>query len=231
MNVVQITMIFVCMLANLPTPLHPLQILFTNLATNGIPAIALSMEETEPDLMTVPPRPKHQPILHGDRLIMMAGHALALLLALFVSYTVGLYWNVGSFFLDDMVAPCSVFSMAGWAVSTDADCARQGMLCAQTMVFLTLGFAENLRIYTVRSFRRAFHINLLTNRWLLAASVVSIGLTLFVTLTPGVQGIFHVTSIHWFMWLIPLGGAGFCLLFDELIKLCLRSNAARVQPL
>jgi Ca2+-transporting ATPase len=46
-----------------PFPLSTLQILWINLVTNGLPALALGLEPPEPDLMRRRPRPPRAPVL------------------------------------------------------------------------------------------------------------------------------------------------------------------------
>ena len=46
-----------------PLPLLPLHLLWINLATDGLPALALAMEPRDPDVMRRPPRPSDEPIL------------------------------------------------------------------------------------------------------------------------------------------------------------------------
>ncbi|HEY4187535.1 MAG TPA: cation-translocating P-type ATPase [Polyangia bacterium] len=50
-------------IAGLPLPLLPLHLLWINLATDGLPALALVMEPRDPDVMRRPPRPAAEPIL------------------------------------------------------------------------------------------------------------------------------------------------------------------------
>jgi Ca2+-transporting ATPase len=51
---------------SLPIPLLPLQILWVNLLTDGVPSIALGVEPAERDAMRRPPRPRSEPIWgHG----------------------------------------------------------------------------------------------------------------------------------------------------------------------
>ncbi len=65
-NVGEVLTMFLASLFGLPIPLMPAQILIVNLATDGLPAIALGLEPGEPDIMKQPPRsPKESIFAHG----------------------------------------------------------------------------------------------------------------------------------------------------------------------
>ncbi len=53
---------------------------------------------------------------------------------------------------------------------------------------------------------------------MVAATIGSMGVTLFVALTPGVQHVFHLKNLHWHSWLIVIGGALFTVFVDEWVK-------------
>jgi len=55
-NLVEIMMLSIAVLAGYPLPLLPVQILYINLATDGLPAIALGVSPSDPDVMKRPPR-------------------------------------------------------------------------------------------------------------------------------------------------------------------------------
>jgi Ca2+-transporting ATPase len=55
-NVGEILLMAAAMVAGMPLPLSAVQILYVNLATDGLPALALSVDPPEPDLMRRPPR-------------------------------------------------------------------------------------------------------------------------------------------------------------------------------
>ena len=72
-------------LIGLPIALLPIHILWINLVTDGLPAISLSFEKAEKEIMLRPPRPPQQSVFAGGRGfqiiwvgILMAGIALAL---------------------------------------------------------------------------------------------------------------------------------------------------------
>merc|ERR1712007_220933 len=64
-NVGEILLIFSAIAAGMPMPLEPLQILILNLFTDGMPAVALSLEKGDKTIMTESPRPKNQQIIYG----------------------------------------------------------------------------------------------------------------------------------------------------------------------
>jgi Ca2+-transporting ATPase len=55
-NIGEIGLMAAASLAGLPLPLSAVQILYVNLATDGLPALALAVDPPEPDLMSRPPR-------------------------------------------------------------------------------------------------------------------------------------------------------------------------------
>lgn len=65
-NFGQLMLITLCVLLGLPLPLLPLHILWINLMTDGLPALALGMEREEPGLMKRPPRPPSENLFTGE---------------------------------------------------------------------------------------------------------------------------------------------------------------------
>ena len=63
-NVAEIFILLLATLAGLRNPLSAIQLLWLNLMTDGAPALALGLEQGEPDLMRRPPRPAHEPIIN-----------------------------------------------------------------------------------------------------------------------------------------------------------------------
>ncbi len=74
-NVGEILLIAGAVLVGLPIPLTAVQILYVNLATDGLPALALSLDPAAPDLMRRPPRQRHRGIFNARivRLMLTGG--------------------------------------------------------------------------------------------------------------------------------------------------------------
>ena len=61
-NLVEIVLLSIAVLTGYPLPLIPIQILYINLATDGLPAIALGVSPSDPDIMRRPPRPPEETV-------------------------------------------------------------------------------------------------------------------------------------------------------------------------
>jgi len=61
----EIWLIFLAPFLGLPLPLLPIQLLWVNLVTHGLPGVALATEPAEPDVMQRRPRPSNEGILSG----------------------------------------------------------------------------------------------------------------------------------------------------------------------
>jgi Ca2+-transporting ATPase len=73
-NLSLVIAVFVASISGLPPVLTPTQILWINLITNGLPALALGMEPGHEDPMQRPPRNPHEPILRPVELLPMIAY-------------------------------------------------------------------------------------------------------------------------------------------------------------
>jgi Ca2+-transporting ATPase len=92
-NVAEVAVMVLGPLASTPIPLLPLQILWLNLVTDGLPAMAMAVEPPEPGVMKRPPTPLGESLLGSDRglRILVRGAALTLL----VGVPAYLLWDSG----------------------------------------------------------------------------------------------------------------------------------------
>ncbi|MHB1627141.1 MAG: calcium-translocating P-type ATPase, SERCA-type [Bacilli bacterium] len=171
-NVGEMITMLLAMLAGLPLPLLPIQILWVNLVTDGLPAIALGLDPVEEGSMRRPPRSVREGIFARglSRQILIRGFLIGLM-TLTVFY--------GALELLD-----------------------SGLRTAQTMAFATLVAAQLIHVFACRSqehkslVRRIFE-----NRWLVAAAASSLALLLTVIYTPSLRGVFHTSPLPWTAWL------------------------------
>jgi Ca2+-transporting ATPase len=90
-NVAEILVLGIAGLIGWPMPLIALQILWVNLTTDGLPALALGVEPAEPDLMGRPPRDPNEPVFSGAVLWALSAMSLLIFAGLMpIFYT---YWQ------------------------------------------------------------------------------------------------------------------------------------------
>ena len=83
-NLAEILVLLGTSAAGLPLPLAPVQVLWMNLVTDTVPALALAMEPASPDVMQRPPRDPQRTLLSRDFVGSIAGHALLIAVPTFV---------------------------------------------------------------------------------------------------------------------------------------------------
>ena len=179
-NIGEIFTIFAATLLGLgQMPLAPVQLLWLNLVTDSLPALALGMEPVEPSVMEEKPRPAGQPLFTRDFSIRLAWQGLMVGLL-----TLGAYW-LGEYVLSDP-------SLA------DAT--------ANTMAFATLTFCQLFHAFDVRSERQSIaHIGLTSNPAMNKAFLVGMALQLAVLLMPPLMNVFRVCALSGVEWLVVLG--------------------------
>lgn len=192
-NIGEIITIFVATALNFhQMPLVAIQLLWLNLVTDSLPALALGMEPVEPGVMKQKPRDARKSIFADGFAASMIFYGV-----LVGAITLGSYW-LGEYVLSD---------------PTVADGT------ANTMAFATLVFGELTRAFAVRSETRSiFKIGLFTNSAMNKAFVVSLAMQLAVLLIPFLQPIFKVQSLSPVEWCVVIGLSLVPLIVSELTK-------------
>jgi len=164
-NIAEILIIFVSMLAGLPVPLKPIQLLWINVLTDAFPALALGMENKEPDIMQKPPRKPDEPII--DR---------------------RMCWQIAiqSFFMT--VAVIGVFV---YALKTTADVEKARTFAFTTLILSELLRAYTSRSET----HSVFEIGFFSNRFMVLGTSLSLILLLAVIYVPVLRTIFDTTYL------------------------------------
>jgi Ca2+-transporting ATPase len=174
----------------------PVQLLWINLVTDGLPALALGVDPYPTDIMERPPRNPKEGVLSRDILFLIVVVAGIL--------TVG---TLGIFF---------------WELNySGADVTR-----ARTVAFTTIVFFELFLVFAMRSPRQPiWQIGLFTNTKLILAVLASMALQMVVIYTPFLQGAFNTEPLTAFDWIRTLVISLSAFAFVEVLKVVRQRRA------
>lgn len=173
-NIGEILTIFVAMLLGWVAPLLPIQLLWVNLVTDSLPAIALGMEPAEENIMERPPR-KNTGSLFGDGLggrILLEGVMIGVLALL--------AFGIGHVYFDQ----------------------EDGYAVGRTMAFAVLSLSQLVHAFNMRGEGSLGKLPFCSNKWLLMAFVVGATLQCVVIMMPPLAGIFQVVPLNGEQWLL-----------------------------
>lgn len=167
--------------------LKPVHLLWINLITDCLPALALGMEKAEKDIMHRKPRDKHEGIFANGMGVNAICEGLMITVLTLVAYFIGEYHEAGAsmgFF---------EFLRSGlWRSSADVN---MGM----TMAFLTMSFAETFHALNMRSQNGSIFPLIFSkdkhNFWMLGAMAVSFVLTVCVVEIPFLAPLFSFAPL------------------------------------
>lgn len=94
-NLSAIITVVVTSLVFLPDPFTAVQLLFINLVTDSLPAIAIGMEPDHPDVIDQKPRRSDESILNRDAIAQIGIEGIIIFLAVMASYLIGLKISAG----------------------------------------------------------------------------------------------------------------------------------------
>ena len=177
-NVGEILVMFFAMLLAMPLPLVPIQILWVNLVTDGLPAMALGVDPQEGDTMKRRPRDRRENV-----------------------FVRGLGWKILSRGL--LIGVCTLAAFWLTYQQNPDDLVR-----AQTVAFSTLVIAQLIHVFDCRSEISVFHRNMFENMYLVWAVISSLLLLLVVIYYEPLQPIFRTTMIGFREWCLILVAAG-----------------------
>ena len=171
----------------LPVPFLPIHVLWINLVTDGLPAVALSIDPPDPDLMRYPPRdPKEDILRRFWRFILFAA------LVDFISDFIPFFYTY---------------------VSTLANTGDPELAAAtaRTVAFTSIVFFEFFLAYQCRSeTKHIFQLGwegLTANKMLFVSVVIGVALQFLLLYTPFLNDIFHVVPLTVFQLSLCLIGS------------------------
>lgn len=174
-NTGELLAIFIGIVMGLPLPLLPIQILWVNLVTDGLPALALGMDNDSDDVMKKPPRdPQESIFAHG-----------------MISHIISQGTLIG-------ISTMTAFLIAIYRLGADINTAR-------TMAFTTLVFSQLFFVFSCRSEEHSlWQLSLFSNLYLLTAVLVSTIMQLAVIYLPFFQSFFKTVILTTEQWGIVL---------------------------
>ena len=172
-NIGEILTVFMAFLLQLPLPLLAIQLLWINLVTDSLPALALGVEPIENDVMEQPPHRQNESIFAG-----------------------GMGYNI-------LVEGCLIGALALLAYSVGRaffDMDPSYPIIGRTMAFATLSLSQIVHSYNMRSSHSLFCIGLFSNPQLLVASVICTIMQVSVIAVAPVAQIFKTAVLSGAQW-------------------------------
>jgi len=184
--------ITVCTLLGLPLPFLPIHVLWVNLVTDGIPAVALSIDPKDPDLMSYPPRNPNEGLLTR-------------------------YWRFIIF--AAIVDFISDFVPFLWVYGVTLDPVQARTVAFTSIVFFEFLLAYQCRSETHHIFALGWK-GVTANKMLFVSVVFSLLLQFAIVYLPPLQNLFHVAPLTPFQLSLCFIGSltAFLILPGKLIK-------------
>jgi len=201
-NISEVLTLFTAIMIGWAAPLIPVQILWVNLVTDGLPALALGVDPAEPDVMRRPPRHPSEGVLDRETVVGIIWYGLFIALAVLLSFG---------------------FVMANHGTDNTE--------FARTAAFLTLSFSQLVHAFNCRSNTQSiFSLGFLSNPKLVIAVVISGLLQLAAVYAPVFHDIFSTRSLKGMDLLVVVVLSLSPLVFGELRKALRRGFSGRPAP-
>ena len=188
-NLGEVLTMFLASLFYLPNPLTPIQILFVNLATDGLPAIALGIDPADKDIMRQSPRDKNEGICARGLWEKIIVRGCLIGICTLLSFMVGRYYGMD-------LATCRTIA-----------------LCTLVMSQLLHVFECRSERHSI------FEINVLSNIYLLGAAIISITMICGILYIPFLRGIFNTVALNLGQWLLVIFFSGIIFLINSVYLL------------
>jgi Ca2+-transporting ATPase len=180
-------------------PLIAIQLLYVNLATDGLPAIALSVDPPDLDIMKQKPRPRRQTIFTVPVMRYLAGAGI---------------WTA--------LVTLAVFL---WSVDSGKDILEAQGVCFLTLILIEFFNAFNCRSLEYSLFK----IGPFSNRWLIWAILGTIAITIPIFYIPFLKETFRVHALTSLDWVVAVLSASTIFIGAEIYKLIISRTRTKGQ--
>ncbi len=199
-NLGEVITMLVAIVAGLPVPLLATQLLWINLITDTLPAVALGMDPGDPNVMNEKPRNVKENFFSngGSKKIFIAGILIGLLTI--AAFLIGYFEHGYNPFKDSIPEDIHEYS--------------------RTMAFLTIIACQLFYSLSFRhEYKSIFRVGIFSNRYLVFAIILGFALQLMVLFVPILRESFKLQVIGVYDWLKVIGLGLVPLFVNELIKL------------
>ena len=174
--------------------LQPVHLLWINLVTDTLPAIALGVEPAEPGIMTHKPRGRQSNFFDG-----------------------GVF---GAIMYQGVFQTILVLAVYGWGlVFPEHHTQAEIHADALTMAYATLGLIQLLHAFNVKSvYQSVFKVGLFRNKTFNWAIPVAFILLMATIVVPGFNNLFHVSHLSFTQWLAVMVGSFLIVVLVEIVK-------------
>ena len=174
--------------------LQPVHLLWINLVTDTLPAIALGVEPAEPGIMTHKPRGRQSNFFDG-----------------------GVF---GAIIYQGVFQTILVLAVYGWGlVFPEHHTQAEIHADALTMAYATLGLIQLLHAFNVKSvYQSVFKVGLFRNKTFNWAIPVAFILLMATIVVPGFNNLFHVSHLSFTQWLAVIVGSFLIVVLVEIVK-------------
>ena len=202
-NLGEVIAMFVSILIGFPAPLIATQLLWINLLTDSLPAVALGVDPGDPDVMIEKPRaPKESFFAHGAGIRVLGGGILIGALTIF-AFWYG-YHEHGYSPFDDFVPE----NILGYA---------------RTMAFMTIISCQLFYSLAFRtSIKSIFRIGFFSNKYLIGTIVLGLLMQLMIIGIPAMQDAFKLQMLDFGGWMNVIFLGLVPLTFNEIDKIFIR---------
>ncbi len=190
-NIGEILTVFVAMMMHLPPPLLAIQLLWVNLVTDSLPAIALGVDGADPAIMEEKPVNRKKSLFADGLGVSIALEGMLIGAISLLAYQIG--------------RVC--FDMGGTPV------------IGRTMAFAVLGLSQLVHAFDVRSRYSVFSRRIPVNGYLIGAFVVCVLLQVSVITVPALSVVFRTAALSAGQWLMVAGLSVVPMAVSELGKL------------
>ena len=204
-NFAEVFGMLIIIILGFPAPFIAIHLLWVNLITDSLPAIALGMDPKDPNNMKQKPRNANESLFAHGGWWVTGGYGIVITLAVIIAYLSAFFMN-GIYTWNDI-----------------AYCANEEVIhLAQTMAFTTLAFSELFHMLGMSNMDKSvFTIFKNKNYMMLVAFIVGVALQLFVVEVPGVRDVFNTAGdkMNWTHWLITMAMSLLPLIVHEIVIL------------